>query len=63
MHDIPAGLSRDSHTPVRGMPGPNPGRAAPIVVGMTKILRNAKRFRRARARWSPKALEFGAIPA
>jgi hypothetical protein len=45
------------------MPGPNPGRAGPIVVGMTRILRNAKRFRRARARWSPKALEFGAIPA
>jgi hypothetical protein len=45
------------------MPGPNPGRAAPIVTDMTKVLRTAKRFRRARARWTPKSLELGAIPA
>jgi hypothetical protein len=30
---------------------------------MTKILRLIKRHRRARARWSPKRLELGAIPA
>jgi hypothetical protein len=29
---------------------------------MTKILRLIKRHRRARARWSPKRLELGAIP-
>jgi len=29
---------------------------------MTKLIRSIKRYRRARARWSPKALELGAIP-
>ena len=30
---------------------------------MTKMLRLIKRHRRARARWTPKRLELGAIPA
>jgi hypothetical protein len=44
------------------MPGPKAGPAVPIVEAMTKVLRTAKRFRRARARWTPKSLELGAIP-
>jgi len=46
------------------MPVPKTMAATPIVVqAMTKILRMLKRHRRARARWSPKRLELGAIPA
>jgi hypothetical protein len=46
------------------MPPPNLVAAAPIFdQAMTKILRLIKRHRRARARWSPKRLELGAIPA
>jgi hypothetical protein len=46
------------------MPVPKSVGAAPIVgQTMTKLLRMIKRHRRARARWSPKRLELGAIPA
>jgi hypothetical protein len=46
------------------MPVPKPVAVAPIVdQAMTKILRMIKRHRRARARWTPKRLELGAIPA
>jgi hypothetical protein len=54
------------------MPTPIDRRSAPIVdevlpdplsIPMTKMLRMIKRHRRARARWSPKRLELGAIPA
>jgi len=33
-----------------------------VAEAMTKILRLIKRHRRARARWSPKRLELGALP-
>jgi hypothetical protein len=46
------------------MPVPNRPPASPTVnEAMTKILRLLKRHRRARARWTPKRLELGAIPA
>jgi hypothetical protein len=46
------------------MPPPNHLGTTRTVNGtMTKILRLTKRYRRARARWSPKRLELGAIPA
>jgi hypothetical protein len=46
------------------MPVPNLLAAAPIFdQAMTKLLRMIKRHRRAKARWSPKRLELGAIPA
>jgi hypothetical protein len=46
------------------MPVSKPVAAVPIVDrAMTKMLRLIKRHRRARARWTPKHLELGAIPA
>jgi len=46
------------------MPVPNSHRVSRTVdEAMTKILRLIKRHRRARARWTPKRLELGAIPA
>jgi hypothetical protein len=54
------------------MPTPFARPPAPIVelvlpdpsgIAMTKLLRMIKRHRRARARWTPKRLELGAIPA
>jgi hypothetical protein len=34
-----------------------------MVIAMTKTLRLLKRHLRARARWTPRQLELGAIPA
>jgi hypothetical protein len=46
------------------MPGPKGAAGAPIFdQAMTKTLRLLKRHLRARARWTPKQLELGAIPA
>jgi hypothetical protein len=43
---------------------PKGGLVAPTVDrAMTKTLRLLKRHLRARARWTPKQLELGAIPA
>jgi hypothetical protein len=45
------------------MPVPKSGPPSRTVdEAMTKILRLIKRHRRARARWTPKRLELGAIP-
>jgi len=63
--------TRGSRTPLGRVPVPNSAGSAPNVVwvlpdplsDMTKMLRQIKRHRRARARWSPKRLELGAIPA
>jgi len=45
------------------MPVPNIAPTSPTVdEAMTKMLRLLKRYRRARARWTPKRLELDAIP-
>jgi hypothetical protein len=63
--------TRASRTPPGRVPPPNSASTAPNVMrvlpdplhDMTKMLRLIKRYRKARARWTPKRLELGAIPA